>query len=148
VDTPFEADATRSRVHASTRGNETILVAEDEQAVRLFVDRVLTGAGYRVLAAANGPEALEVATTLEHIDLLLSDMVMPGMGGPELAELLTAMYPDVRVLFASGYTDDAILRGDGAGATVPYVAKPFTADGLLSRVRDVLDRPISGPIRR
>jgi PAS domain S-box-containing protein len=147
VDTPFEADATRSRVHASTRGNETILVAEDEQAVRLFVDRVLTGAGYRVLAAANGPEALEVATTLEHIDLLLSDMVMPGMGGPELAELLTAMYPDVRVLFASGYTDDAILRGDGAGATVPYVAKPFTADGLLSRVRDVLDRPTRSSLR-
>ena len=148
IDAPSEADANPSCTGAPPRGTETILVAEDEQAVRQFVGRVLTGAGYQVLTAANGNEALQVASALEHIDLLFTDMVMPGMGGPELAKLLVATHPDVHVLYASGYTDDAILRGNGAGASVPYLAKPFTADGLLSRIREALDRPTPGPDRR
>jgi CheY-like chemotaxis protein len=105
------------------------------------VERVLSGAGYRVLVAANGRRALEISRAQAHIDLLFTDMVMPGMSGPDLAERLTATHPEVRVLYASGYTDDAIVRGDGAGASVPYVPKPFAAEVLLSRVREVLDGP-------
>jgi PAS domain S-box-containing protein len=121
------------------RGSETILVAEDEQAVRTFVERVLSRAGYRVLAAANGPEALAVASTLPHLDLLFTDMVMPGMSGRELAAHLSATHPAARTLYASGYSDDAMLYGVGTDGRFPYLAKPFTADRLLTRVREVLD---------
>ncbi len=120
-------------------GTETILVAEDEPAVRLFVERVLSRAGYRVLAAANGPEALVMASTLPHLDLLFTDMVMPGMGGRELAAQLSTTHPAARTLYASGYSNDAVVYGVGADGRSPYLAKPFTADALLVRVREVLD---------
>jgi CheY-like chemotaxis protein len=132
----------------SPRGNETILVAEDERAVRLFVERVLTRAGYRVLTAASGEEALGLARTLEHVDLLFTDMVMPGMRGSELAEVLAAERPGLRTIYASGYTDDPVFRSHAAGAPVSYVAKPFTAEVLLARVCEVLDGPGSPPVRR
>jgi PAS domain S-box-containing protein len=132
----------------SARGNETILVAEDERAVRHFVERVLTAAGYRVLTAANGEEALALARTLEHVDLLFTDMVMPGMRGPELAKELAAERPGLRTIYASGYTDDAMFRNQAAEGPPPYVAKPFTAEALLARVREVLDAPGSPPVRR
>jgi CheY-like chemotaxis protein len=120
-------------------GRETILVAEDEQAVRDFVERVLSRAGYRVFAAANGPEALVIATRLPHIDLLFTDMVMPGMGGRELALQMAESHPDTRTVYASGYSEDALLHGIGKNAGSAYLAKPFTADELLGRVRQVLD---------
>ena len=122
-------------------GRETILVAEDEPAVRVFVERVLSRAGYRVIAAANGPEALAMASTLPHLDLLFTDMVMPGMSGRELASRLAATQPRARTLFASGYSDDAVHYGVGEDGRSPYLAKPFTANGLLTRVREVLDSP-------
>jgi CheY-like chemotaxis protein len=120
-------------------GRETILVAEDEQAVRVFVERVLSRAGYRVFAAANGPEALAMASTLPHLDLLFTDMVMPGMTGRELASRLATTQPQARTLFASGYSDDAVQYGVGEDGRSPYLGKPFTANGLLTRVREVLD---------
>jgi len=120
-------------------GRETILVAEDEPAVRVFVERVLSRAGYRVIAAANGPEALAMASTLPHLDLLFTDMVMPGMSGRELASRLAATQPRARTLFASGYSDDAVQYGVGEDGRSPYLGKPFTANGLLTRVREVLD---------
>ncbi len=147
VETQSELVATVARVSDSPRGNETILVAEDERAVRLFVERVLTRAGYRVLTAANGDEALAMARTLERVDLLFTDMVMPGMRGPELAKALLAERPDLRTIYASGYTDDAMFRSHTARLPVPYVAKPFTAEVLLARVREVLDGPGSPPVR-
>ena len=116
-------------------------MAEDEEAVRLYVERVLSGAGYRVLAAANGQEALAIAKTLPQLDLLFTDMVMPGMGGPELVKLLTAVQPRVRILYASGYSDEALaqdFRSEGQASLLP---KPFNADRLLARVRDALDGP-------
>jgi two-component system cell cycle sensor histidine kinase/response regulator CckA len=134
-----EADGTADHAAAKKGGAETILVAEDQEAVRVFVERVLSRAGYRVLAAANGQEALAMARTLPHVDLLFTDMVMPGMGGPELSRLLTAIHPRVRTLFASGYSDEALAKGFGSDGQVPYLAKPFTADQLLVRIRGALD---------
>jgi PAS domain S-box-containing protein len=138
-----EASAQKEEVRPSGRpsfgGHETILVAEDEQAVRVFVERVLSRAGYRVLAAANGQEALAVAKTLPHLDLLFTDMVMPGMGGLELAEMLAREHPGVPTLYASGYSNVALAQGMGGAGQAPYLPKPFTADRLLARVREVLD---------
>jgi PAS domain S-box-containing protein len=147
---PPEAEAAKERARG---GNETILVAEDEDAVRLFVERVLKRAGYRVLTASNGQEALAVAETIDHLDLLFTDMVMPAMGGPELARALTALHPHAPTLYGSGYSDEALVEGFGHDAQVPYLAKPFTADRLLSRVREVLDakaesRRAAGPARK
>ncbi len=136
-----EAGETAGLASPTRGGTETILVAEDEEAVRLYVERVLSGAGYRVLAAANGQEALAIAKTLPQLDLLFTDMVMPGMGGPELVKLLTAVQPRVRILYASGYSDEALaqdFRSEGQASLLP---KPFSADRLLARVRDALDSP-------
>jgi two-component system, cell cycle sensor histidine kinase and response regulator CckA len=112
-----------------------------EEAVRVFVERILSRAGYRVLAAANGPEALAMAATLPHIDLLLTDMVMPGMSGRELAIQLATLHPTARTVYASGYSDDALQHGIGTAGNSTYIAKPFTSDVLLARVREVLDGP-------
>lgn len=150
VDGSPEAHYTAGLSNPMPGGTETILVAEDEEAVRLYVERILSRAGYRVLAAANGQEALAIARTLPHLDLLFTDMVMPGMGGPELVKLLTAAQPSVRVLYASGYSDEALAEGFRSEGQVSLLAKPFSADRLLARVREVLDgrprRPPSRPV--
>ncbi len=117
-----------------------ILVAEDEEAVRYFVQRVLTGAGYEVTVASHGAEALAIAKSMPGLNLLFTDVVMPGMGGVELAAQLAITHPAVPVIFASGYSDTDALRGAVADGTVPYLPKPFTTDALLSRVREVLDK--------
>ncbi len=121
-------------------GTETILLVEDEGPVRHLAQRVLERAGYCVLPAGHGPEAIELC--LRHttgIDLLLTDVIMPHMSGRELADRLTATRPDLRVLFMSGYTGDAILRHGGLSADVAFVEKPILPDVLLGRVRSVLD---------
>jgi PAS domain S-box-containing protein len=121
-------------------GTETILVTEDEDAVRLFVERVLTTAGYRVLTAAHGAAALATARSLVHLDLLFTDVVMPGMSGVELAAELTRSRSGLPVIFASGYSEEDGLREALGNDSVPYLAKPFTAETLLAKVREVLDR--------
>jgi nitrogen-specific signal transduction histidine kinase len=136
-----EADGTAERTNPMRGGSETILVAEDQEGVRLYVERVLNRAGYRVLGAANGQDALALAKTLPHVDLLFTDMVMPGLSGPELAKLLTAIHPGVRTLYASGYSDEALDQGFANEGQVPYLAKPFSTDGLLARIREVLESP-------
>lgn len=123
-----------------TRGTETILLVEDEAAVRAVAERILSGAGYRVLAAANAEEAIRLAE--EHgseIELLLTDVVMPGMGGPELAAHLTNVHPGLGVLFASGYTDNALTRHGALDPGTLFVAKPYTIAELTTRVRNALD---------
>ena len=145
VEAPSEEGQTAGRGTGSPIGNETILVAEDEPAVRNFVERVLSRAGYRVHTAANGEEALRLAHTLDRLDLLFTDMVMPGLGGPELVEALTAERPDLLTICASGYTDAAVFRGGAVRSPLPYLSKPFTADALLALVRKVLDGPASPP---
>ncbi len=121
-------------------GNETVLVAEDEDAVRGFVERVLSAAGYQVTAARNGDEALLLAKEMATLDLLLTDVVMPGMGGRELAERLGQTYPGLPTIYASGYSDRGAPAGAGGGDAAAYLRKPFSTEELLTRVRKTLDR--------
>ncbi|MDB4944212.1 MAG: sensor hybrid histidine kinase [Labilithrix sp.] len=129
----------------SLRGTETILLVEDEDQVRAVARAILAQRGYVVLDARDPAEATRICT--EHaqpIDLLLSDVVMPQMGGPELARRLREARPDMKVVFMSGYTDDAVVRLGVLTGSVAFVQKPFTADVLAAKVREVLDaRPAS-----
>jgi two-component system cell cycle sensor histidine kinase/response regulator CckA len=122
-------------------GTETVLVVEDAPAVREATRRALERFGYRVIEASNGEEALRVASADDmHFDLLLTDIVMPGMGGRSVAELITAGHPELKVLFMSGYTDDAIVRQGVLSATTPYLQKPFSPSSLVRKVREALGR--------
>jgi CheY-like chemotaxis protein len=120
------------------RGHETLLFAEDEQAIRNLARIVLEPCGYRLLQACNGDEALAVALT-NPIDLLITDVVMPKMSGRELTERLRMSQPAVKVLYISGYTDDAIVRHGIVEEGVAFLHKPFTPIALARKVREVLD---------
>ena len=124
-------------------GTETLLLVEDDRHVRALIARSLTGAGYTVLEAASGNEALAVARAhAGEIDLLLTDVVMPGISGPVLAEQLTLSRPTLRVLLMSGYSDDAVGRhGVHAAGTAAFIQKPFSMEALAGRLREVLDAP-------
>jgi CheY-like chemotaxis protein len=121
------------------QGTETILVVEDEAAVRELIVRVLTAHGYQVLEARDGPEALQVS---EHhsdpIDLLLTDVVMPHMNGAELCERLRVPRPEMQVLYISGYTDNAIAQHGVLEPGTNLLPKPFSMEGLLHTIRRVL----------
>lgn len=118
---------------------EVILLVEDEPAVQLLERRVLEMARYEVLTASNGEEALEVIGRYEgRIDLLVTDVVMPGMSGRELAERIGRRRPDLPTLFLSGYTPDEVLKEGVRAEEAHFLQKPFTPSGLLSKVRDVL----------
>ncbi len=123
-------------------GSETILLVEDERDVRDLAREIIEMAGYTVLAA-NGPGAgLEICERHRgDIDLLLTDVVMPGMSGPELAHRLVAARPRLKVLYMSGYTDDAIVKHGVLDFGTRFLQKPFTAESLARAVRDVLDAP-------
>jgi two-component system, cell cycle sensor histidine kinase and response regulator CckA len=124
----------------SVGGSETVLLVEDEPSVRRLVRRVLLMDGYTVLEAGSGEEALRiVGDRHEPIDLLLSDVVMPGMSGPQIAEAIRPRHPSLSVIFMSGYADDAIRHHGTLEPGTSFIAKPFTPDGLRQRVREVLD---------
>jgi signal transduction histidine kinase len=128
-------------------GTETILVVEDAELVRDLVTTVLESFGYTVHAATNGVEALEVAERLGYeIDLVFSDVVMPGMNGRELAERLAERKPEIRLLFSSGYPDDTIMRQGIATARFAFIQKPYVSIELVQRVRSVLDAAESDPV--
>jgi two-component system, cell cycle sensor histidine kinase and response regulator CckA len=121
-------------------GTETILVVEDEAPLRSMTRLALEKNGYTVLEAGDGEEAIRVgALHLGPIQLLVSDVVMPRMGGRQLAERLTALRPEMRVMFVSGYTDDAVVRNGVRQAEVAFLQKPFSPDALSRKVRTVLD---------
>ncbi|MDX2021745.1 MAG: PAS domain S-box protein [Deltaproteobacteria bacterium] len=123
------------------RGTETILLVEDEPAVRSFVGRVLRQLGYKVLDASNGAEALLVAEQHKgRMHLLLTDVVMPRLSGQELAERLAPAWPDMAVLFMSGYAEEAIVKQGVLRPGSDFIEKPLNASGLARKVREILDR--------
>jgi len=125
-------------------GSETVLLVEDQEQVRVLTKRLLEARGYRVLVAASGPEALQLA---EHhagqIHLLVTDVVMPGMSGREVGLLLAPTRRDMRVLYFSGYPDPSVVHQGVLAPGTPFLQKPFTSEALARKVREVLDGPTS-----
>jgi CheY-like chemotaxis protein len=141
VDAPIDV-APRPKEGGTLAGTETVLVAEDDDLLRPLAKSVLEKLGYTVLAAANAGAAL--ASARDHqgpIHLLVSDVVMPGASGRELARRLADTRPETRVLFVSGYTDDAIVHHGMLEPGLNYLQKPFTPATLARKVREVLDTP-------
>ena len=122
-------------------GGETVLVVEDEQAVRDLTVRILQQLGYTILAASGGAEALEICQThAGHIDLLLTDVVMPNMSGRQLADHIQASRPRTKVLFLSGYTENTVVHHGVLDAGVDFLPKPFSRENLSKKLREVLSR--------
>jgi two-component system, cell cycle sensor histidine kinase and response regulator CckA len=122
-------------------GTETVLVVEDEDRVRNLCVQILERLGYKVLRGSNGAEAIGVAEKHgDRIDLLVTDVVMPGMSGAEMAAQLVLHHPEMKVLFTSGYTDDAIVRHGVLDEGVSFIGKPYTPSALAKKVREVLNR--------
>jgi CheY-like chemotaxis protein len=134
------APATPAQPTAPQRGHgETILVVEDEPAMREVTRRILARNGYSVVAAGSGHDALQAVTSqLEHIDLLLTDVVMPRMQGRELAEKIRILRPEVRVVFMSGYTQGLLSQQGVLEPSVHLIEKPFTETTLLTKLHEVL----------
>ncbi len=128
-------------------GTETILVVEDEEILRELAVQVLEGLGYRIVTAEDGAQAIAILRggMANDIQLIVTDLVMPRMGGRELAAWISRDFGQMRVVFMSGYTDDEILRHAVADAEVEYLQKPFTPKALAQKIREVLDRPT--PVR-
>ncbi len=131
----------------SLRGTETILVAEDESAVRTLVCEMLTQFGYTVLHAPDGRQALRVLEEHRPIDVLLTDVIMPVMGGPELAERARSLTPGVKVIYMSGYTDDTLARYGLPQPDTNYIQKPFTPAALAQKLRQALSGAAPAPDR-
>jgi len=131
----------RDDSHAAPGGTETVLIVEDDAALRALSARILEGNGYTVLLARNGLEALAIASGhVGHIDLVASDVVMPKMNGRPLVEKLLETRKEMRVLFMSGYTDDEVMRRGVIDGRTAFLQKPFTPAQLAKKIRDVLDQ--------
>ena len=138
------APSAEEPVRPSLHGTETVLLVEDDPALRALSVRILQSNGYTVLAANNGVEALELATAYpEPIDIVATDVVMPEMGGRALVERLLETREDIKVLFMSGYTSDEVIRLGVLEGRTAFLQKPFAPNRLASVVRDVLDRPLA-----
>jgi two-component system, cell cycle sensor histidine kinase and response regulator CckA len=154
VDTPVEPPTAVPVDTGSLRGTETILLVEDQEEVRKVTRRMLETRGYTVLVAASGQEALRVGEALQGrrradepkgpIDLLVTDVVMPGMSGREVALLLAPSHPSMRVLYLSGYTDESIVHHGMLEPGIAFLQKPFTAEALARKVHEVLNSPRDG----
>lgn len=128
----------------TSRGGQTVLVVDDEAAVRSAVREILQATGYLVLEAGSGEEALRICAGQEGpIHLLLIDVMMPGMSGPETAQRLARMRPEMRGLYMSGYSDDALIRRGVLEQGTAFLQKPFTPDALAHKVREVLDAALT-----
>jgi CheY-like chemotaxis protein len=122
----------------------TILVVDDEEMVLRFVNIVLTKAGFRVLAASGGPAALKLCNQgAEEIDVAVLDVVMPQLDGPHVFERLRQAYPNLRVLFMSGYTEAEVTRRCGGREVAEFLKKPFTSGELLARVKQIVEGQIT-----
>ncbi len=141
-----DPDEVEAAMPVALQGNETVLVVEDEDGVRELVRQILVEHGHAVLTARHGRDALQLAERYERpIDLLVTDVVMPEMGGGELVERLTDLRPDLKVLYISGYTNDEVVRRGMPGAETRFLHKPFTSESLMRRVREVLQRGAPAP---
>jgi CheY-like chemotaxis protein len=140
---PTVADAIErkpaSRPSEAFGGKEIILLTEDEDGVRTVATQMLRNGGYTVVTASSGAAGLEAAAAMERIDLLITDMVMGGMSGRELADQLRARRPGLPVLFVSGYVDSGIVHDGVIEADAAFLHKPFSSDDLVKKVREVLD---------
>jgi CheY-like chemotaxis protein len=126
-------------------GTETVLLVEDDAPVREFARSQLLALGYRVLEAPDGPRALEVLRVHDDIDLLFTDVVMPGgMNGAQLASAARELRPGLRVLYTSGYTENAILHHDRLDAGVQLLSKPYRSADLARKLREALATPVAG----
>ncbi len=124
------------------RGAETVLVVEDEDTIRTLVRSILESKGYTILDAASGAEALSICELHpETIHLILTDVVMAHMSGPELAQQLALRRPETKVLYMSGYTNNAICHHGLLDRNLAFIEKPFTPQALVAKVREVLDSP-------
>jgi two-component system, cell cycle sensor histidine kinase and response regulator CckA len=122
-------------------GTETVLIVEDEDGVRRLLRHVLESRGYKCLEAIDGEDALRIYQNAGQIHLVVTDMIMPHMGGRELAGRLLALDPRVRIVFMSGYTDDVLIRTGELGRGMPFLQKPLRPEALVARVREALDSP-------
>ncbi len=130
------------RQREACKGTETVLLVEDSEPLRALIKEFLNDSGYTVLEAANGNDAIRIASEFGGpIHLLLTDVVMPGMGGQQLAEQLTRIRPATKVLYMSGYPNAGIAHSGILAAGVVLLEKPFTREILSRRVRQVLDQP-------
>jgi signal transduction histidine kinase/ActR/RegA family two-component response regulator len=143
VDQPLDAAAKAAVAAPAPRGTETLLVVEDDLPTRQLARQLLEAQGYKVLAASNGAEALAAARDHKGlpIRLVLSDVIMPVMSGRVMAEWLKTTHPDLKILFTSGYSDDAISQHGVLLPGVEFLAKPYTPLALGRRVREMLDQP-------
>jgi two-component system, cell cycle sensor histidine kinase and response regulator CckA len=142
VDTRPTSERPTPKERLKPGSRETVLFVEDEVALRDLMHRVLVKGGYTVLAAADGVEALALAEVHPGpIDLVVTDVIMPRMSGADLAARLRARQPGIRVLYVSGYTADQLRAQADLGREATLLAKPFASDGLLRKVREILDRP-------
>src|SRR5262249_27325194 len=119
---------------------ETVLLVEDEDAVRMAARKALARGGFHVVEARNGEEALQRWRERTEVDLVVSDLVMPEMSGRELASRLREEAPGLKVLFTSGYTDDAGIRQGALAAGMGFLSKPFTPEALVRKAREMLDQ--------
>ncbi len=146
VDEPVAVQATARALDERAPAIETILLVEDEDVVRNLVSQVLSTSGYRVLEAANGKDALQICELhSEPIHLMVTDVVMPHMGGRELAEQMAKIRPATKVLYVSGHTEDSIVHHGVSDQEMNFLQKPFTPLALIAKVRQVLepDKPAS-----
>ncbi len=143
VDQPLDAPAFTSpdKIKSLPRGTETLLLVEDEPSVRHLACSILEAQGYNVLRANNGQDGLRAANSLkgQMLSLVITDVIMPQMGGKVMAEWLKATYPDLKILFTSGYTDDAIAQHGVLEPGVAFLPKPYTPASLARKVRAMLD---------
>ena len=136
---PFRYRPVCSQVNTpSEHRSETILVIDDEPSVRTLIEKILTMRGYAVLAASDAEEALRISGDHE-VDAVVTDIMLPSMKGPELVEKLRLHRPQLRALFISGFTADALVDGGLSPDDVAFVQKPFTGEALTERLRELLD---------
>ena len=124
----------------ATVGTETILLVEDDDVIRELIRDILEMEGYQVLMAARGLEAINICQeAVEPVELLITDVVMPEMNGRDLSKTLAEMYPEMKILYMSGYTDDAVISDGVLEAGTAFLQKPFSPETLAHKVREVLD---------